>query len=124
VQTPESRVARGSGKHPKRAGKIPLRTDSQELTRSLSAERDAAIRWLDLFPRKGGTHLAASVMRRYSKRIAGRFWTPLSRWIGQTKSASCDVSMLSPGWVAGNTSAMARQKPARANTPMISVAGF
>jgi len=46
---------------------------AQELTCSLSAERDAAIRWLDLFPRKGGTHLAATVMRRYSKRIAGRF---------------------------------------------------
>jgi len=40
----------------------------------------------------------------------------------KTKSASCDASMLSPGWVAENTSAMARQKPARANTPMISVA--
>jgi len=58
---------------------------AQEMARCLSTESDAAIRWLDLFLRKGGTHLAASVTRRYSKRIARRFWTRLSRWIGQNE---------------------------------------
>jgi GTPase Era involved in 16S rRNA processing len=58
---------------------------AQEMARCLSTESDAAIRWLDLFLRKGGAHLAASVTRRYSKRIARRFWTRISRWIGQNE---------------------------------------
>jgi small GTP-binding protein len=58
---------------------------ANELARYLSAESDAAIRWLNVFLRKGGARPAVSVTQRYSKRIARRCWMRLSGWIGQNE---------------------------------------
>jgi hypothetical protein len=58
---------------------------SLELTCCLLAGSDAALRWLDVYLRKGGARLAVSVTRRYSKRIARRFWTYLSHWTSRNE---------------------------------------
>jgi GTPase Era involved in 16S rRNA processing len=60
---------------------------SQELSSCLSAESDKAIRWLDVYLRKGGARAAVSVTRRYSKRTARRFWTCLSHWMTRNEQS-------------------------------------